>query len=280
MMSTQRAREIGRRLITARLAEQLRRAQSSKVPISAFSERFPDLSIAEAYDIQHINIAHRVRCGDQVVGRKVTDAAPLRHPGASHPHTGLLTSRMLVAGDARLTAADFILPRVRPAIAVKLTRPVHDPSAPGGLDDIVGEVMLAAEIADSRIEGRSHSDADMIADNLGTGRVILGDAQAPTADLLRTPVTAAMSSRAVGEKVAQTHPPTRLHDAIGAIALLVATLRARGESSRPDELILIGCTSQEIALTPDHSYAIHADGFAPLRFETIEGAAASPADGA
>jgi 2-keto-4-pentenoate hydratase len=55
----------------AELSQALMKAQSTSTPIANIVDQYPDITIAEAYDVQLKSYQTRIKNGDPVVGRKV-----------------------------------------------------------------------------------------------------------------------------------------------------------------------------------------------------------------
>ena len=161
----------------AEIAAQLDRAERDRVaidPPAASSE----MTLADAYRIQMINVDRRVASGRRIVGRKIglTSVAMQKMLGVSEPDFGHLFDEMLLANDAECRAETLMLPRVEPEIAFVLARELRGPGVTRQ------DVLLAAdyvtpalEIIDTRIRDWKITLADTIADNASSARVVLGD---------------------------------------------------------------------------------------------------------
>src|SRR6202040_439340 len=159
------------------IAAQLDRAERDRVaidPPAASSE----MTLADAYRIQMINVDRRVASGRRIVGRKIglTSVAMQKMLGVSEPDFGHLFDEMLLANDAECRAETLMLPRVEPEIAFVLARELRGPGVTRQ------DVLLAAdyvtpalEIIDTRIRDWKITLADTIADNASSARVVLGD---------------------------------------------------------------------------------------------------------
>lgn len=161
----------------AEIAAQLDRAERDRVaidPPAASSE----MTLADAYRIQMINVDRRVASGRRIVGRKIglTSVAMQKMLRVSEPDFGHLFDEMLLANDGECRAETLMLPRVEPEIAFVLARELRGPGVTRQ------DVLLAAdyvtpalEIIDTRIRDWKITLADTIADNASSARVVLGD---------------------------------------------------------------------------------------------------------
>jgi 2-keto-4-pentenoate hydratase len=137
----------------------------------------PTITLSEAYEIQGEQLRQRVRDGELVRGIKVALASvpAQRRMGIPEPLLGRLTDGMFHQEHLSLAATEFIQPKVEPALAFVLGRPLGEPGATV-VDAIraVEFVLPALDFADSRIEGWADSAVDMVADNACCGGVVLG----------------------------------------------------------------------------------------------------------
>jgi 2-keto-4-pentenoate hydratase len=185
----------------AEIAAQLDRAERDRVaidPPAASSE----MTLADAYRIQMINVDRRVASGRRIVGRKIglTSVAMQKMLGVSEPDFGHLFDEMLLANDAECRAETLMLPRVEPEIAFVLARELRGPGVTRQ------DVLLAAdyvtpalEIIDTRIRDWKITLADTIADNASSARVVLGDRRTKpsTLDLAAVAMTLQKNSAVV-----------------------------------------------------------------------------------
>jgi 2-keto-4-pentenoate hydratase len=135
------------------------------------------LSVADAYRIQMINVERRLAAGHRVVGRKVglTSLAMQKMMGVSEPDFGHLFDDMIIASGEQCQVKALLLPRVEPEIAFVLS---HELRGPGiTRDDVIAAtdyVTPAIEIIDTRIRDWKITLADTIADNASSALVVIG----------------------------------------------------------------------------------------------------------
>lgn len=161
------------------LARMLAHAEDSRSPVGQLNSLGGfELSVADAYRIQLINIERRVGAGRRIVGQKVglTSQAMQRMMGVDQPDFGHILDDMVLHNGADCRAADLIAPRVEPEIAFVLAKKLRGPGVTRA--DVIAAtsyVTPAIEIIDSRIAGWKISLADTIADNASSARIILGE---------------------------------------------------------------------------------------------------------
>ena len=151
--------------------------------VPPLSERWPDITIEDAYRISRHLVELRERCdGERIVGKKigVTSPAVQEMLGVFQPDFGFLTDRMVYANDARVPiAGQLIQPRAEAEIAFQLHAELRGP----GVDE--AQVLAATEyitpcfeIVDSRIRNWEIRIQDTIADNASCGVYLLGEGRA------------------------------------------------------------------------------------------------------
>jgi 2-keto-4-pentenoate hydratase len=136
-----------------------------------------DLTIDDAYAIQHAGVALRLARGENVVGWKLgyTSLAMRTQMGIDEPNFGPLTDAMLVANDG-VAGVALIQPRVEPEIGLRFSRSL---SADADLEEVlesVGEVFGCLEIVDSVYPGYRFRLEDNTADGSSAAGVVIGPA--------------------------------------------------------------------------------------------------------
>ena len=164
------------------LAEELLQAERTRVPVAPLTERFPDLSVADAYAIQLALIDHKIAAGARVVGKKIglTSLAMQRMLNVDQPDYGHLLDTMTIVEGGEMPIDELIQTRVEPEIAFILKDDLIGP-------DVTREQALAAtayvtpalEIIDSRVRDWKIKLGDTVADNGSSARVVLGTTMTP-----------------------------------------------------------------------------------------------------
>src|SRR3984893_16003778 len=128
----------------AEAADLLASAYETRVPVEPLMEKYPGLTLGDAYEIQLLQIRRRVASGARVKGHKV----------------GLSPS---------------LQPRVEPEVALVLKRPLQGPGVTvAEAVAAIDFVLPALELIDSRIRDWRIGLLDTIADNASSGGVVLG----------------------------------------------------------------------------------------------------------
>ncbi|MCY1342739.1 2-hydroxyhexa-2,4-dienoate hydratase [compost metagenome] len=233
------------------MSEQLRRQHGEELyqallqgaTLAPLTERWPEISIEDAYHISLYSINKRVAAGDVIVGKKigVTSRAVQEMLGVHQPDFGFITRQMWFDHDARISLSEnrLIQPRAEGEIAFRLKRDLRGPGVTEA--DVLAAtdcVMACFEIVDSRIHDWKIAIQDTVADNASCGVFVLGDTQVDPHELdlpnlhMRVFKNGAPLSEGYGSAV-QGNPLT-------AVAWLANTLGAFGIPFKAGEIILSG----------------------------------------
>jgi 2-oxo-hept-3-ene-1,7-dioate hydratase len=139
----------------AALAAELHDAQTRRVQLRHFSQRYPGMTIEDGYAIQRAWLALRLAEGRVVKGRKIglTSRAMQQASQITEPDYAPLLDDMFFEAGGDLPVDRFIAPRVEVELAFVLGRPLRGPGVT--LADVLAATELvtpAVEIIDARIE--------------------------------------------------------------------------------------------------------------------------------
>ena len=234
----------------AALGDELFHALRSAEAVAPLTERFPQLTIADAYAIQQRLIARRLEQGERIVGKKigVTSQAVMDMLKVNQPDFGQLTDRMLVEQGASVPMASLIQPKAEGEIAFVLK---HDLAGPGvTVADVLRAtegVMACFEIVDSRIRDWQIRIQDTVADNASCGVFVLGDRLVDPRglDLFTTGMVLEKNGRIVGTGAGAA----TMGSPVIAVAWLANTLGRLGMGLKAGEVILSGALSAMVPVT-------------------------------
>ncbi|WP_262402250.1 2-keto-4-pentenoate hydratase [Actinomadura sp. CNU-125] len=104
-------------------------AYATGTPISPLTNDHPDMSIADAYAVQAVQVRTWTQAGARVKGHKVglTSAAMQRQLGVNYPDSGVLLDSMFLPENDAIERSRFLQPRVEPEVAFVLGRPLAGP---------------------------------------------------------------------------------------------------------------------------------------------------------
>jgi 2-keto-4-pentenoate hydratase len=230
------------------LADRLEEAQRRRAPIAPLVESHPELSVADAYQIQLHNIRRRSAA---VVGHKVglSSVAMQRMMGVDEPDYGHLLADMRLAEETPVDAGAYCYPRVEIEVAFLLGADL--PGAGCTERDVLAATEAYApsiELIDSRIVDWRISLADTIADNASSAGFVLGRERVTPAaiDVRRIDATLCRG----GEVVAAGRSDAVLGNPVTAVAWLARTVAGFGVRLRAGHIIMPGACARAVDAHP------------------------------
>ncbi|VTU15298.1 2-keto-4-pentenoate hydratase [Variovorax sp. SRS16] len=166
-----------------RAAERLEEAARTRTPCRQFSLDYPDMTIEDAYAIQHAWMQHKQAQGRTVKGHKIglTSKAMQRAVQIAEPDFGVLLDDMFHRDGAVIPADRFLQLKIEAELAFVLARPLSGPDCTlFDVLDATAYVTPALEILDARIQRvdpetkRTRTVLDTIADNAANAALVLG----------------------------------------------------------------------------------------------------------
>lgn len=217
-------------------------ARASRCPIQPFTDADPDLTPAQAYDIQrHFVDALLTDSGGAVVGYKIglTSLPMQRMLGVDQPDYGPVLSSMVHSDGVPLRLEDFIAPRIEAEIALVLGDGLAGPGVTREqAATAVRGATPALELVDSRIADWRITLADTIADLASCGAVVLGEPLVPI-DGFDPRLTGMVVSRN-GQLVDTGAGAAALGDPIAALAWLANTLANHDAALDEGHVVMTG----------------------------------------
>ena len=164
-------------------AERLEQAQHTRVACRQFSLDYPDMSIDDAYAIQHAWMQLKLRNGRTVKGHKIglTSKAMQRAVNIAEPDYGTLLDDMFYRDGAVIPTERFLQLKIEAELAFVLAKPLSGPDCTlFDVLDATAYVTPALEILDARIQRidpetkRTRNVFDTISDNAANAALVLG----------------------------------------------------------------------------------------------------------
>ncbi|MDE2609750.1 MAG: 2-oxo-hepta-3-ene-1,7-dioic acid hydratase [Burkholderiales bacterium] len=165
------------------IAARLHEAEQKRVQIRQISLDYPEITIEDAYAIQHAWVSMKLAAGRIVKGHKIglTSRAMQMSSQIDEPDYGTLLDDMFFAEGGDVPAARFIVPRVEVELAFVLGKPLAGPNCTlFDVYDALDYVIPALEIIDARSQSidpdtqRPRKVFDTISDNAANAGVVLG----------------------------------------------------------------------------------------------------------
>lgn len=164
-------------VLHAEAAELLARAYETRAPVEPLVDKYAELTLDDAYEIQLMQVNRRLAEGRRVRGHKVglTSLAMQRQLGVDEPDYGHLLDDMFHLERLPVPVDRFLAPRIEPEVAFVLGRRLEGPGVTvADATAAVDFVVPALEIIDSRIRDWKIGLRDTVADNASSGGVVLG----------------------------------------------------------------------------------------------------------
>ncbi|BBD76320.1 2-oxopent-4-enoate hydratase [Hydrogenophilus thermoluteolus] len=227
-------------LITT-LGDELYEALMQGKVVESLTDRYPEITITDAYAIQQRMNARRVEQGERIIGKKigVTSQAVMKMLGVDQPDFGMLTDAMVYNEGEAVPFDRLIQPKAEGEIAFLLKRDLTGPGITAADVLAATEAVLACfEIVDSRIRDWKIKIQDTVADNASCGVFVLGDrlVDPRAVDLY----TCGMVLEKNGEVVVTGSGAATMGSPLTAVAWLANTLGAMGVTLKAGEVILSG----------------------------------------
>lgn len=233
------------------IAERLMTAERDVRAIAPFTDEWPDLDPATAYQIQDLVLEDRLGHGETLIGAKLglTSRAKQEAMGVSDPLYGWLTSAMVHYGGRPVPLGRLIHPRVEPEIAFRLG---DDLAGPASVESVLGAteaVFAALEVLDSRYTGFRFRLADVIADNASSALFVAGPVAVPPGEAGDLQLIACELRD--GDRVVDTATGAAVmgHPA-AAVAWLANRLHERGRRLPAGSVVLSGGLTAPVPLGP------------------------------
>lgn len=162
------------------LAKELYTSQKTRTPIEPISNRYPDITIEEAYEIQLEVVKLKEADGLHVIGKKIgLTNKPIRDQiGVQEPDYGIITSEGIILDGETLYMDHFIAPRIESEIAFILSKDITKemyPVKPTDIIDATYGIAPALEIVDSRIKDWKIKIQDTVSDAASYAAIALGN---------------------------------------------------------------------------------------------------------
>jgi len=175
--------DAARRKKIEELGDELYAALRARTTLSPLTERWPEITIQDAYHVSLRMVQRRLEIdGEKVIGKKigVTSLAVQRMLGVFQPDFGYLTDKMLYPNGGPMPISEqLIQPRAEGEIAFKLKSDLGGPGINNeDVLDATDYVMACFEVVDSRVRDWRVKIQDTVADNASCGLFVLGDERA------------------------------------------------------------------------------------------------------
>jgi 2-oxo-3-hexenedioate decarboxylase len=217
--------------------------------ISRLTEKFPDLTLEDGYQIQSLLATRRISRGSSVVGAKLglTSRAKQVQMKCSEPVYGRLFSDNFHPANEPFEVASLIHPRVEPEIVFVMKDRLAGPGVSAA--DVIAAtkaVCCGLEIIDSRYDDFSFTAADVVADNTSEAKLVMGPKMVDPTGLDLGLV--GLLLEVDGDQVATACGAATMGHPAEAVAMLANFLGARGEAIEAGWTIFSGGLTAAVPL--------------------------------
>ncbi len=180
-------------LSAARIAELARHLESAALErrtVPKLTDTEPQLTLADAYEVQWSLRNRRIAAGSRLSGMKMglTSYAKMKQMGVNCAIYGFLLDEFCLAADSELPLSQLIHPKIEPEIALFTRRELQGPGCTiAAALAAVDFAIPAIEVIDSRYTDFKFDLPSVVADNGSSARYVVGASACRVRDLdLRT----------------------------------------------------------------------------------------------
>jgi 2-oxo-3-hexenedioate decarboxylase len=253
----------------AQIAADLATAERERKQLSPFTDTYPDLDLATAYDAQWAGVQAKLDAGDRLVGAKLglTSRAKQRVMNVDDPLYGWVTNSMIATYGEPLDLSRFIHPRVEPEIAFLIGRDIPAPATVTSVLAATESIFAAIDVLDSRYADFRFKLPDVAADNASAGLFLLGPRAVKPSDVDDIKLIGCVL-RVDGDVVATAAGAASMGHPAAAVAWLVNQLAKRDQKLEPGMLVFSGGLTEPVPMKPGMSVTAELDGLGAVEVYT------------
>ena len=226
----------------AKYGDELYDALTQRHTLSPLTQRAPEITIEDAYQISLRMVQRRVDAGEKIVGKKigVSSKAVQEMLNVHQPDFGFLTNGMVYDNGCDMPISErLIQPRAEGELAFRLKSDLIGPNVTEA--DVLAateSVVPCFEIVDSRIENWQIKIQDTVADNASCGLFLLGDTETDPngIDLAAPKMTVYKNDKVISEGFGSA----ALGNPLTCVAWLANTLGQFGVELNAGDVVLSG----------------------------------------
>lgn len=248
--------------LVQQLGDELYGALRQRQQLEPLTDRFPAISLADAYAISGAILQRRLSAGEKIVGKKigVTSQAVMDLLRVDQPDFGYLTDAMVYDNGGEIPVSTrMIQPKAEGEIAFILSQDLTGPGVTAA--DVLAateSVCACFEIVDSRIRDWQIKIADTVADNASSGALVLGEQRVAPDQIDLENCTMVIETN--GEVSATGTGAAAMGHPANCVAWLANMLGTFGTPLLAGEVILSGSLGTMLPATPGDEMRIRIDG--------------------
>ncbi|MDR2825480.1 MAG: fumarylacetoacetate hydrolase family protein [Deltaproteobacteria bacterium] len=248
------------------LATTLRNAELTRISIAPLTTTHHDITVADAYAVQHAWVKARLADGGKIIGKKVglTSKAMQEFVGVNEPDFGHLFADMLLDEETAVPVSRFLQPKIEAELAFVMGEDIMGPGAT--FVDVLrstSAIVPSFEIVDSRVTNWKIKIQDTIADNGSSAGLVLGAKLIPVDAVnlkyvgLVLEKNGAIIDTAAGAAILG-HPAQ-------SVAWLVNALGSMGIGLRKGEIVLSGSFTKAYAIQSGDFFSANFGGIGAVK---------------
>ena len=256
--------------VRTEIADALAVAERDRTPIDPLTDRYPDIDVVDAYEIQLLNIRRRLADGARVVGHKVglSSKAMQQMMNVDEPDYGHLLADMEVFQDVPVVADRYCVPRVEVEVGFVLGADL--PGEECTEADVLAATTAFApsiELIDSRIRDWKIKLADTISDNASSAGWVLGTERVAPGNIDIKGIDAVLTRN--GEVVAKGRSDAVLGDPVIAVAWLARKVASFGVRLKAGDIVLPGSCTRAIDARPGDDFLAEFAGLGSVSLKFV-----------
>lgn len=258
----------GEKIMINEIANEIYHHQKNGAELEKITERYPSITLEDAYNIQKQNIERNLQADDQFVGWKMglTSLAKQQSVGVNQPIYGRLLKSMITQGELPLEG--LIHPRVEPEFAFLINKRLSgDNVTPQDVWQATECIIPALEIIDSRYRNFSFNLVDVVADNASSSKFMISEHTfAPNHfQWEKLKVQMKLNGRVIQEGIGADvlgHP-------VQSVVELVKMLHSSGLFVEPGMIVLTGGITEAVDLSSGDLISVEFDQLGTLNLQAI-----------
>jgi 2-oxo-3-hexenedioate decarboxylase len=233
-------------VIIQKIADEISWHQKNALELDKITQRYKDLSLEDAYEIQHLNIEKECQTGDRLIGWKMglTSIAKQESVGVDQPIYGGLLESMVIE-EPVLHVEKLIHPRVEPEIAFLFNKRLEGKDiTEQDVWDATKCIMPALEVIDSRYKDFSFNLIDVVADNASSARFLVSKKMYAPNQFKLDKIGVVMKLN--GQIVQEGNGSAVMGNPVRSVMKLVHMLHRTGQCIEPGMVLLTGGITEAI----------------------------------
>ncbi|HKM16098.1 MAG TPA: 2-oxo-3-hexenedioate decarboxylase [Marinospirillum sp.] len=247
------------------LATYCEEAELKQQEITKVTDKYPEMTYRDAFDVQWEVRRRKVARGHKVVGMKMglTSWAKMAQMGVEQPCYGYLADYFSVPEGGEIKMDELIHPKIEAEIAFVTKAPLKGPGIHiGDVLRATDFIIPAVEVIDSRYKDFKFDLKSVIADNSSSSRFITGGRMARLEDVDVKNLGVVMEIN--GEIVATGAGAAVLGHPAASVAMLANMMGERGEEIPAGTFIMTGGITAAVTVNRGDSINIRYQGLGSI----------------